>query len=70
MAHRLATGNVLFNLDADTFINDTICDYINEALKKDELLIFRHSGSVCLLSKFFNKVRGYEEKIIGWGQDD
>jgi cellulose synthase/poly-beta-1,6-N-acetylglucosamine synthase-like glycosyltransferase len=69
MAHRLATGDVLFNLDADTFINNKICGYINEELK-DELLIFRHSGSVCLLSKFFHKVRGYEEKMIGWGQDD
>ena len=70
IAHRLGTGDLLFNLDADVFINKEICHYINKMFKKDKLLIARNSGRICLFSEFFHKVRGYEEKMIGWGQDD
>ena len=70
MANRLGTGDLLFTLDADIFILQDICRYCNEVFQEDRLLVDRNCGSICLFADFFHKARGYDESMIGWGQED
>jgi len=70
MVNRLGTGDLLFTLDADTFISKDICHYCDKVFSENKLLIGKNSGNICLRSYFFHKVRGYDEEMVGWGKED
>lgn len=65
LAHEMASGEILFNLDADNFIDDAH-DYllnlkINEVLKY-HILPDGSSGRIGLYRKVYDKVGGYLDK--------
>lgn len=76
VVHRLATGQVLFNLDADNYIGEIIPEL--RVLAVNELLLPLHVtgtdtarfGRIGLHKSAFHSLRGYNEKITGMGNDD
>lgn len=76
IVHSLATGEVLFNLDADNFIGETVSPLQN--LKKSSAITAKASkgagtsmfGRIGVFKEDFYKVRGYNEGIEGLGGDD
>lgn len=83
MSHKLATGDVLCNVDADNFTNKNFAFYINcvfnqdkdsvgtnewEIYKKNNLGDF--GGRIFISKENFKKLNGYDEKFIGWGHED
>jgi len=79
MAFRLASAEVVCNLDADNFLGDGFAEYIlNEFEKYSEEQIFITSsfqnmdafGRVCLRACDFYKIRGYNELLTGYGNED
>jgi len=82
VAHRLATGDVLCNLDADILIPDGFCQYIESVFeaKPNSIIAFdsedpygNHgcAGMVISAREHFYSVNGYDEQIrLGWGYDD
>lgn len=76
VAHRLATGQVLFNLDADGFISKELIAELRQ-LKKDEIHVPRYHGNdegsygrLGLLRTTFYKLNGYSENILKMLDDD
>ena len=76
VAHRLATGNILFNLDADNFIYDGLI-YELKSLKDNQLLLPRLGienegtlGRIGYTKNTFYKLNGYNENIVGMKGDD
>jgi len=78
LVHRLASGKVLCNLDADNFLEKM---YINELYRcfeeeGDNFILKARGdghgagGRIAVSSDLFYKVRGYEEHIDRWGHDD
>jgi predicted glycosyltransferase involved in capsule biosynthesis len=82
IAHRLASGDILCNLDSDILIPDGFCQYIESVFKAkpnsiiafdSEDLYGNHgcAGMVISRREHFYSVNGYDEEIrIGWGYDD
>lgn len=82
MAHRLATGDVLCNLDADILMPKMFCEYIESvfARKPGVIIAFDSedpygnqgcAGMVMARREHFYSVNGYDENIrTGWGCDD
>ncbi len=78
VAHLLASGDLLFNLDADNFIGTTIDEL--KALDKLEILVHRTvnrslnngcTGRVGIHRTVFKAMRGYDEvNFQGMGGDD
>lgn len=78
VAHLLATGDALFNLDADNYIGCTVKEL--ESLKVNEMLIRPtlngwvddgRSGRIGLHRKAFDFLRGYDEhNLKGMGTQD
>jgi len=77
-AHRLATGDVLVNLDADNFIGESIA-VINEAFNSStETCLHLHSGKfgdgtygrIALSKRNFNLLGGYDESFLPMGGQD
>lgn len=76
VAHRLAQGDVLFNLDADGFINETLVEELRN-LKDTEILVPRYHGNdegsfgrLGYTKETFYKLNGYSENIIKMQDDD
>ena len=82
MAHRMATGDVLCNLDSDILIPEGFPSYIRSAFSADPdiIMAFESSdiyenhgcaGIVAARREHFYSVNGYDEDIrLGWGYDD
>lgn len=82
MAHRLASGDILCNLDSDILMPKMFCEYIESIFsqKHDVIMAFdsedpygNHgcAGMVIARREHFNSVNGYDENIReGWGYDD
>lgn len=78
IVHKLATGDVLFNLDADNLIHDTLISELR-SLKDYQILIPKFSnhwsnegsyGRLGYTRKAFYDLNGYNENIIGMKADD
>lgn len=76
VAHRLATGDILFNLDGDNFLNPTLFSELRN-LKENEWLVPKPSkmlegsyGRLGYHRKMFFDNSGYDETIVGMLGDD
>lgn len=73
---KLAAGDIICNLDADNYLGKDFAHFINYHFSYD-LNIFLTSGyqdgsygRICVRKIDFLKVRGYDEKMSGWGYED
>ncbi|RVU00436.1 glycosyltransferase family 2 protein [Mucilaginibacter limnophilus] len=81
VAFRLATGDVLCNIDADNFTGIGFAAYVNEAFSKANdifLSVFNNNllnksdvlGRICVRKADFYKVTGYDERMVNYGFED
>lgn len=80
MVFRLATGDILVNLDADNFIGKGFTKWIHEKMINGSFMATEETvdenrfkdvmGRVCVWKGDFLKVRGYDERMVGYGFDD
>lgn len=75
VVHKLATGQVLFNLDADNYVGTTINEL--QLLSESEICIARYLGNdtsrcgrIGIHASQFKALRGYNEQIFGLANDD
>ena len=69
IAHRLANGDFLFCLDADTYIYPSMIDAILQC-KGFISHPFSHSTVFGMPRKAFYDLGGYDERLNGWGSED
>ena len=82
IAHRLATGDILCNLDSDILTPKMFCEYIESVFSQKPNVIMAFdsqdpygnngcAGMVIAKREHFYSVNGYDESIrTGWGCDD
>jgi len=70
MAHKMAKGEILCNLDADTFIHYELCHIILRAVQDKECFLRTIGGLVIIRKQHFLKLGGYSEDFVGWGWED
>ena len=85
MSHRLATGDVLCNLDADNFLGKGFAKMLYKHFADDMDIVMSPShragrrrgaddrgflGRIATSRKDFYKLNGYDESFIGWGGED
>lgn len=74
MAHKLATGDILVNLDSDIIMSSDVYDFIkSNIINHDAYIHSRHGGTggfISVSKKVFYDVGGYDEKLRGWGNED
>lgn len=85
MAHRMATGDVLVNLDADNFAGKGFASFLQDLFSKDRDIITSPShkvsrffapeergfvGRIAVSKENYFELGGYNENIQGWGGDD
>jgi len=81
---RVATGDVICNVDADNFINDGFASYLQRSFSidyGDKRLVMNHPdvffpkgggchGRIAMWRQDFMYLGGYPEKFEGWGEED
>lgn len=82
VAHKLASGDILCNLDCDILIPKGFCEYIESVFsgQPNSIISFESddlygnhgcAGIIAAKRDHFYSVNGYDENIgIGWGYDD
>lgn len=76
VAHLLSQGDILFNVDADNFVDRSLiaCIFKSFRINPDILMrgeqFFGVGGRIAILRKNFLRLRGYNESFIGWGEED
>lgn len=82
IAHRLASGDILCNLDSDILIPERFCEYVDSVFTSRPNVIMAFdsddpygnhgcAGMVIVRRENFYSVNGYDESIsVGWGYDD
>ena len=76
VAHRLARGSLLFNLDADNFIGVAMIARIREIFtNRPESIAWVGAvpsvgGRICIRRSDFQRLGGYDERLHGWGGED
>lgn len=81
IAHKMASGDILCNVDADVSIPEGFCEYINKIFLKPKTIVAFDSldknknngcaGIIAIKKEDFYSVNGYDENIcLGWGCDD
>lgn len=80
ICHKLATGDILVNLDADNIIIEGYCEYLIDLFNKDIIVASESDdldgnhgccGLISSRKNHFYSVNGYDESFnIGWGLDD
>lgn len=72
MAYRLATGDILINIDADMLIKDGFIEYIRDLFSFPSVLSHGEicKGCISVLRKSFYEVRGYDEFMKTYGPED
>lgn len=79
IAHKLATGDLLCNLDSDNLIVSDFCEHISLIFKNNSNVIvcsdnpegyYGCDGKIICKKQDFHSVNGYDENIyLGWGMD-
>lgn len=76
---KLATGDLICNVDADNFIGEGFATYIASEFNADPNIFLSvsntHSthdclGRICMKAKDFHSVKGYDESMKGYGFED
>jgi hypothetical protein len=76
IALKLAEGDIVCNLDADNFLGKNFAFFINYRFSFNANIFMTSGkpdgsyGRVCVKKEDFLKVRGYDEKMSGWGYED
>ncbi len=77
MCLKLATGDILCNVDADNFIGVGFADYINAAFQQErDIFMTGHAfmrdaiGRFCIKKEDFLSINGYNENIKSYGFED
>lgn len=77
MAHLLATGEVLCNLDADNLTGPQYASMLSDIFSSAPRSLVTHmhgggyGGRIAMLREEFLKLRGYDEELsYGWGTED
>jgi glycosyltransferase involved in cell wall biosynthesis len=82
IAHKMATGDILVNIDSDIRIPEGFCEYIKDLFSSGQRLVMSFessdpygydgcAGIVGAKREDFYSVNGYDESIsLGWGYDD
>lgn len=76
MVHRLASGDILCNMDSDNYAGDDFCRFVADAFRKNPNSIVRSkskgstAGRICVSRKQFYDIGGYDEEMVGWGHED
>tara|TARA_B100000508_G_scaffold133587_1_gene123583 strand:- start:870 stop:1790 length:921 start_codon:yes stop_codon:yes gene_type:complete len=86
MAHRLATGDVVCNVDADNFTGEGFAEALADLFAKKPNVILNPSyrvsfsseqegggglfGRMALTRSNFERLGGYDESYSGWGSED
>ncbi len=85
MAHRMASGDVICNLDADNFTGKGFAKLINKIFSEDMNIVVNPShriskyfspdergffGRIIISKDNFFKLGGYDENFYGWGGED
>jgi len=84
IAHNIATGDIVCNLDADNFLGKDFAFYVNTSMQHNTDIIGVHQrnnkyipahisdcgGRIFLTKENFLKLGGYNEEFIGWGYED
>ncbi|MGB4058397.1 MAG: galactosyltransferase-related protein [Alphaproteobacteria bacterium] len=81
-AKRLATGEVLCNIDADNFTGDGFANYLANVFKKNDQIVVSPSshtigelkggvgGRIAVKREYFEMLGGYDERFKMWGNED
>ncbi len=80
-AFKLATGDIVCNVDADNFMGVGFAKYINDLFCNEESIVLTGAnptynetlsvvGRVCVLKDHFKKVRGFDEEMENYGWED
>jgi hypothetical protein len=74
IAHKLAKGDFLVNLDADNFLGPEAPSLVRASIHETDPKIVMHCpdlfGLVGLWRPIFEALGGYEEAMRGWGMED
>jgi len=86
LAFNLATGHIVCNINADHFTGTDFANYVNREFSDCENIVltpidfprarrgFRPAkdvfGKVCVLKKSFEQVKGFDERMKGYGFED
>lgn len=82
MVTKLATGDIICNIDADNYAGPGYVRWVEECfastgpdtvittIRKDSIPYRDQGGKLCFLRELFHKVNGYDESLIGYGMDD
>lgn len=80
MVFRLASGDILVNLDADNFIGKGFVEFILKNIVQSSFLAVDETisgmnfkdalGRICVWREDFEKIRGYDERMAGYGFED
>jgi hypothetical protein len=77
MCFRLATGDIICNVDADNFIGKDFSLYVNNVFNTEKNIFLSGEGSkrdtigrFCILKDDFINIKGYNEAFAGYGFED
>jgi predicted glycosyltransferase involved in capsule biosynthesis len=82
LAYKLASGDLICNIDADNYTGENFAAYINSEFKKDSNIFLTPLGvsginnkkdvfgRTCVKKSDFYKIRGYDERIVNYGYED
>ena len=75
LAFRLARGDILCSVDADTFLGRGFVAYASAVLSRDCMFIRASkysnlAGRICIRRQHFEAVGGFDERFTGWGVED
>lgn len=78
MAFRLATGDIVCNLDADNYAGKGFAEYLSAIFQQNTSIFLAPQsnnlsdtfGKICMTKADFLKIRGYDEAIKGYGFED
>lgn len=78
VAHKLATGDILCNLDADNYLVSGFPEFLHQSFSNNkEIVVLTNDrtpgtcGKIAVAKEFFYSVNGYDEsQNEGWGWDD
>ena len=81
IAHRVATGDIVCNVDADNYAGKGFAEFIRDKFQRnpnvylvpEESLLNGDCGAggrICLKKTDFINLRGYDESFDGWGYED
>lgn len=82
MAFKLATGDIVCNMDADNFAGSNFAEYINKHFQKNQssFLSVNYNdklnnisdtfGRIACFKKDFEEIGGFDERMSGYGYED